>query len=236
MCCDSAHKTLPCYTGGALLHISKNAPEEFSRCAKNAMSLFSSTSPSYLILQSLDLCSDYVTGSYRRELEQTVGRTQLCKNRIGQYGWKLAGDEPCKITVCANESGLDGEALGDALRKYSVEPEYTDPQYVVLMTSPFNTEEDFLRLEKAMREIPQKETAIYRDLPVIPRSVQRMGIRQAAFSPSRRVRTEDALGKICAMTVTCCQPSVPVAVSGEEITQELIKILKRYSICQINVL
>ena len=52
ICCDSAHKTLPVLTGGAYLHISKNAPEYFRACAKHAMALFGSTSPSYLILAS----------------------------------------------------------------------------------------------------------------------------------------------------------------------------------------
>lgn len=57
MCCDSAHKTLPVLTGGAYLHIGKKAPETFAANAKSAMALFGSTSPSYLILQSLDLCN-----------------------------------------------------------------------------------------------------------------------------------------------------------------------------------
>ena len=47
---------------------------------------------------------------------------------------------------------------------------------------------------------------------------------------------EDACGLICGMTVTSCQPSVPVAVSGEEITPQVIKILKNYGIERINVL
>ncbi|MGB4661180.1 MAG: hypothetical protein WBI07_18555, partial [Mobilitalea sp.] len=61
MCCDSGHKTLPVLTGGAYLHISKEAPPSYSSNARSALSLFGSTSPSYLILQSLDLCNRYLT-------------------------------------------------------------------------------------------------------------------------------------------------------------------------------
>ncbi len=57
LCCDSAHKTLPVLTGGAYLHISRLAPEMFFREAKRAMGMFGSTSPSYLILESLDLAN-----------------------------------------------------------------------------------------------------------------------------------------------------------------------------------
>ena len=50
MCCDSAHKTLPVLTGGAYLHLSEAAAAEVGHEARQAMALFGSTSPSYLIL------------------------------------------------------------------------------------------------------------------------------------------------------------------------------------------
>ena len=60
LCCDSAHKTLPVLTGGAYLHISQNAPKLLGEHAQNALALFASTSPSYLILQSLDRANYYL--------------------------------------------------------------------------------------------------------------------------------------------------------------------------------
>lgn len=236
MCCDSAHKTLPCYTGGAMLHISPNAPSGFVDCAKNVMSLFASTSPSYLIMESLDLCAEYVTNGFSDDLKKSAARTELCKKRLREGGWNLIGGEPMKITVAAYLNGLTGDELADRLRKEKIEPEYSDPQYVVLMTSPSNSEEDFSRLESAMLKIPQPRIRLFADFPPIPKGIKRMGIRQAAFSAQRTVPVEQAEGKICAMTVTACQPSVPVAVSGEEITADVIKILKNYSIERISVI
>ena len=61
ICCDSAHKTLPVITGGGYLHIAKDDKYGFSKNVVNAMAIFGSTSPSYLILQSLDLCNRYLT-------------------------------------------------------------------------------------------------------------------------------------------------------------------------------
>ena len=235
MCCDSAHKTLPCYTGGAYLHISKSAPESFSACAKNVMSLFASTSPSYLIMESLDLCSGYLAGSYSEELKNTVSRTALCKKRLEAMGWKLFGEELCKITIASGECGITGDELGDKLRTFSIEPEYTDPDYAVLMVTPFNSEEDFLRLEEAMGKIPvDKGSPVSFD--IVPRAVTRMPIRPAAFAPSEEVSVDEAEGRICGMTVTCCQPSVPIAVSGEEITREIVILLKRYGIERVEVI
>ena len=67
ICCDSAHKTLPVLTGGAYLHISENAPDILYAEAERAMSLFASTSPSYLILQSLDIANKYMSDGYKRK-------------------------------------------------------------------------------------------------------------------------------------------------------------------------
>lgn len=234
MCCDSAHKTLPCYTGTALLHISKNAPDSFGECAKNVMSLFASTSPSYLLMESLDLCMGYISKDYRAELAETVSRTQVCKKRITRMGWALTGDEPCKITINARSGGISGDVLGDKLREHNIEPEYTDDTFAVLMVTPFNTEEDFDALEKAMGGIECGES-LDTEFDVIPETFAVMPVREAAFAPSEEVGIDKAEGRICAMTVTSCQPSVPVAVSGEVISAEVIALLKRYGIKTINV-
>ena len=63
LCCDSAHKTLPVITGGAYLHLAASVAE-WGEQAEQAMSLFASTSPSYLILQSLDGVNPYLAGEY----------------------------------------------------------------------------------------------------------------------------------------------------------------------------
>ena len=72
---DSAHKTLGALTGGAYLHISKNAPATFSKEAKDALSLFATTSPSYLILASLDLTNGYIE-TLREKLSEVIPKIQ----------------------------------------------------------------------------------------------------------------------------------------------------------------
>ncbi|MBR4331909.1 MAG: aminotransferase class V-fold PLP-dependent enzyme, partial [Clostridia bacterium] len=82
LCCDSAHKTLPVLTGGAYLHISKKAPALLREQANRAMELFASSSPSYLILQSLDKCSAV--------LSQDAGRMAAFAERICEMKEKLS--------------------------------------------------------------------------------------------------------------------------------------------------
>ena len=74
MCCDSAHKTLPVVTGGAYLHLAHDAPVQDEAAVRGALALFGSTSPSYLILQSLDAAALGCTGT---ALAESLRRAQL---------------------------------------------------------------------------------------------------------------------------------------------------------------
>ena len=108
MCCESAHKTLPVLTGGAYLHISQNAPAAYLSGARGALSLFASTSPSYLILQSLDLCNRYLAQGYREKLEACIRRVFILKEELELAGWRTGGGEPLKLTLYCRESGCTG--------------------------------------------------------------------------------------------------------------------------------
>ena len=83
MCCDSAHKTLPVVTGGAYLHLAHDAPVLNEAAVRGALALFGSTSPSYLILQSLDACNAMLAGDYPRRLEKLGIRCKRCCARCG---------------------------------------------------------------------------------------------------------------------------------------------------------
>jgi arginine/lysine/ornithine decarboxylase len=89
LCCDSAHKTLPVLTGGAYLHVSKGAPRIFYDMVTEAMSLFASTSPSYLVLQSLDLANKYMAEGYGKKLADFAERLQECKEALIKKGFSL---------------------------------------------------------------------------------------------------------------------------------------------------
>ena len=105
MCCDSAHKTLPALTGAAYLHIHKDYMKQFAPYAEQALSLFSSTSPSYLLLQSLDLCNAYLAGEYRGKLGEVVGMLGRLKDKMHRIGISVRESEPLKIVLDTAECG-----------------------------------------------------------------------------------------------------------------------------------
>lgn len=236
MCADSAHKTLPVYTGGGYLHISKNAPVGFSKAAKPIMSMFASTSPSYLIMSSLDVCAGELQGELPEKIRQCCERVDISKQKIRSALWQTGCTEPMKITVYPNSCGYTGDELADILREYKIECEYSDFSSIVFMPSPYNSEEDFERLENAFSKIPHRKILIKNDDGSVPKTKAVMTLREAAFADSEEIPVESAENRICAKAALSCQPSIPIIAGGEIFTSEIIKILKKYSIFSVNVL
>lgn len=232
ICCDSAHKTFPVLTGGAYLHISKNAPKFFVEQAKYALGLFGSTSPSYLIMASLDLCNQYLSRDYKRSLQATIELKQRYAERLELAGWNVRESDPLKLTI-AIPNGISSQKLTEKLRQHYVECEYADPDYLVFMLTPENTEADLQQIVLALGE----NASAYREkeqLPIV-RTTQMMSIREAMFAMSETVATKDALRRICRVPTVSCPPAIAIAVPGELIDESILKLFKYYGIEEVDV-
>lgn len=235
MCCDSAHKTLPVLTGGAYLHISENAPQSYCDNARRFLSIFASTSPSYLIMQSLDMCNKILSEDYCNLLQETVKRVEALKNDLESNGWSILGDEPLKLTLGCSSFGISGEAVAEALRQNCMECELSDRDIVVLMFTPFVDGAVYEKLKTVILTLKKGESRSYTN-QILCKSEQKMSIRKALFSEQETVDTELAVGRICAAPNVSCPPAVPPVMSGEAITTETVKVLKHYNINEIDVI
>ena len=238
MCCDSAHKTLPVLTGGAYLHISKGADKSFCEIAREKLSLFASTSPSYLILQSLDMCNFYLSDGYVERLSRLCDRlAQLCQS-LKDNGYNASAREPAKILIDASKSHFSGNCLAEYLRAQGIEIEFSDCDCVVMMFTPENSESDIDRVERALLDFDIKSAnhadKITPEFCVI--SQRAMSIREAIFAPSEKISVENATGRICAAPTVSCPPAVPIVVSGEVISAEHIRLFEYYGIEKISVI
>ncbi|MBE6610350.1 MAG: amino acid decarboxylase [Ruminococcaceae bacterium] len=236
MCCDSAHKTLPVLTGGAYLHISPATDERYVSGARNALSLFASTSPSYLILQSLDLCNRYLADGYKEKLSACVKRVEELKAVLNEKGFVTEPSEPLKLTVNAAKSGYTGKELAEKLRAYNIECEFADDTFLVLMISPANRIIDFDRLRQAFSELPVRTSLMSEnDTFFLDNCEQCMTVREAIFGESEMVAVENAVGRICGTPTVSCPPAIPIVVSGERISEKAVKLFKKYGIDKISV-
>lgn len=234
MCCDSAHKTLPVLTGGAYLHIGKSADELIIDKAKSALSLFASTSPSYLILQSLDKANEYLDDGYKERLSAFAQKVSSLKETLKSHGYTLVGDEPLKVTIATKAYGYEGDELSEILREKNIECEFSDPDFLVLMLSESMSESDLFNIKSALLSI-EKRDEITTPPPVLIKPQKAMSIRDAVLSLSKTVFVKDSVGKVLATANVSCPPAVPIVVSGERIDESALSAFSYYGIekCEI---
>ncbi len=225
MTADSAHKTLPALTGGAYLHL-KN-PELYT-AAKNAMGMFGSSSPSYLIMDSLDLCNQFISENKPKALSALKNVSGL-KKALCQSGYTLEKSDDMRITVNAAAYGRSGNELAQILREKGAECEMSDENYVVLLFSVSQKDEDFAKLSEIMKAIPRKPA-----LSAAPHAVLRpkkaLTPREAYFSPKKSISLSEAEGMICGGIHCPCPPCVPLIMPGEIIDSLCIEELSRYGV------
>ncbi len=223
-CCDSAHKMLPALTGAAILHCrSRQEAQELKSC----MQMFGSTSPSYLIMQSLESCTAYLETRGREDIPRSVSRAAALRQELaGKY--RFIGTEPLHLTIAA-----DGHDLAVQLRSRGIECEYEDAGFLVLLLSPVMTEGEFAALARALQECTPKPPRPAPELPAPMRQVCDM--RTAALAENVRVPLSQAKGRICGPVQVPCPPAVPIAVSGEELTAPWLTLMAHYGLKEIAV-
>lgn len=234
LCCDSAHKTLPCLTGAAYLHLSRSAPTCLEDRMESAMKLFGSTSPSWLILQSLDLANADLAGSFPDRLADAVCHMKGLDATLRSLGWKRIGEEPLKLTLAPKSFGYTGKELAARLRRRGVEPEFADPDFLTLMPSPDTPPAHWIRLSRALRSVPCRESRPELP-PPLPRPPRACGIREAVLGSRETISLDQAEGRVLADASLSCPPAVYPAVPGEVLTPEAIACFRYYGFSSCSV-
>ena len=196
--------------------------------------MFATTSPSYLILQSLDLANKLMTETMPARLAALRERTEGLKQQLTAAGWELVGDESIKLTISAKPYGYTGDELADILREHNIEPEFSDPDYLVLMLSTDTSDSAIESLEEALLSISRRP-AIQDKAPTPRPGIMGMSIRDALFALSETIPVSEAKGRILAEPGVTCPPAVPIAVCGELIDDNAIACFKYYGIDKVKV-
>ncbi|MEG1448848.1 MAG: aminotransferase class I/II-fold pyridoxal phosphate-dependent enzyme, partial [Oscillospiraceae bacterium] len=232
ICCDSLHKTLPVLTGGALLHINN---EKFIADAKRAMSLFGTTSPSYLIMLSCDLCIDYLKTCAKSDFKANILTTQRLKKIAQEKGFSIPTGitDNGRLTLILNGTGYTKETFLNHLHKNHIEPEFISDSGCVFLVSPYSSEKDIKRLEMAIlsAEIKKQSETIFS----IKHPEKALSPRKAMFSEKEIIKTQNALGRTACQVICPCPPGIPIIISGEKITADIQKLLVMYGIKELTV-
>lgn len=235
MSADSAHKTLPVLTGGSFLQIGR---AEYIQQAKAAMELFGSTSPSYLILASLDRCRDWLENGGDAMIRAAADRCRAVKSLAEGMGFLQPEGlcDPFHIAFSSGNLTAGGARSGELLRAMGVEPEYASADGIILMPSPMNSEHDYEMLRRALERLPRTRSARFgcgaRSLPR-PKTVMRL--REALLSPAEELPVDRCLGRIAAQVKCPCPPAIPVVMPGEELDSDCVAALKNFGVMNIKV-
>ena len=236
LCCDSLHKTLPALTGAALLHLAD--PADY-REAKYAMSLFGSTSPSYLIMLSAENALRALTQPQTPywELSVRVNGMKADAARLGYDVVKGFVSDPLRLALGFESLGHTPESYGKFLRSRGVEPEYLGRNVCVLMLTPQNTQAELDRLASAIAGAAKGREPLPE--PRYPRTIRLP--RQILAPGEAMVRREEELpalrcaGRVASRLVSSCPPGIPMLVPGEEITPQLAHFLQSSGVEKIFV-
>ena len=241
MSADSAHKTLPVLTGGAWLHINRR---EFAEQAKRHMAIFGSTSPSYPIMASLDLCREWLDTEGKEAFSRLSGRVgemrELCR-RGGIPVIEGGLTDPVRLTMRVSSVGISGQRAYEHFWQNGISAEYGDGDYLVLIPTAFHTPEDFERLERQISSLLSCQGGANNNsdtesaLKTPPKRAD-MSIREAAvLSGTSRIDVTQAVGRVAAETACQCPPGVPIVVPGEIIDENIKSLALKAGIFTIDV-
>ncbi len=234
MCCDSAHKTLPVLTGGGYLHLSERAKDVIPLIGR-FMEFFGSTSPSYLIMQSLDLANKYLAGEYSKELKKCILDIENLKEKLENYGWGIYPSDPLKLTIMPKRMGYSGNEIAEILAKNNGFVEYYDPDFVVIMLTPQNPYDDFEFIEKTLNSLPKKEEILPTKLPKL-NFEKVLSPFEASKKEFETVAVKDSIGRIASSPNVGCPPALAVVTAGERISAEAVEIMEYYGVEKIDII
>ncbi|MCD7856146.1 MAG: aminotransferase class V-fold PLP-dependent enzyme [Clostridiales bacterium] len=227
---QSLHKTLPALTQTGLLHICSdriNQNEVFKY-----LSIFESSSPSYLLLSSADSCIDFMHSQKGQRLfdyywamltdfRKKAKRYILDSDVIGKN--HIFDLDPSRLVI------FGGKEAAEAIREQNVELEMENVLYSVAISSVGDTQEGFDRLLKAFKAFePLTEKSIKGDLGIIKPKII-LSPKEAESRDSKRIPLKASVGRICNEAVYIYPPGVPAVNVGEEITAEVLELINAYT-------
>jgi len=242
----STHKTLPALTQAAMLHVQGTRIDRF--VLRDILGILQTSSPSYLLLASLEQALDIRAESLWNDLFEEV---QLLRQKLngplrilteqdcGSYGIKEV--DWSKILVNVSPLGISAAEAVEYLRhNFRIEPELWDEFNILFVLGLGNKPEEVRALSAALEELVKRfrsglnsakrsnaNASQRSNVPVYPSSLPpvRLSPREAWLSTKRKIAVKESLGKISAETISVYPPGIPLIACGEEITEEVLTYL-----------
>ena len=232
---NSTHKTLLSFTQSAVLNVVSDSVDLLR--LEDRLQAVESTSPSYILMASLDINADIlsahgreITGSWADAIDHFYKKAPEIRGlKVMTVPGRM---DRTKLDIDMSDAGLNGAELEELLMEYGIFSELTTGNILMCMTGAGNTVSDTERLLDALEEISEKQqksgkTAVRRTAASEKSSLWSLK-RELGAVPLQKeqVRLEDCAGRICASSIIPYPPGIPLICPGEVITEEDISYIK----------
>lgn len=241
MCAQSTHKIIGSLTQSSLLHVKGNRVDV--NRVQQVMSLLQTTSPSYILMASLDVARMQIATKGRELLDKAIDLAEYARGEINKIpGLYCFGKEvlnkkgayavdPTKITICCKDMGLTGYELDQILAdKYHIQFELSDLYNALAVGSFGDTKEKMDALISALKEVSVQYTDLSRkrngvlEIPEIPEQV--LAPREAFSSSKVPMPLSQSVGQISGEFLLAYPPGIPILCPGERITSDIVEYVE----------
>lgn len=236
----SAHKLTGSMTQSSLLLMQGRLVDH--RRVKAALNLTQTTSPSYVLLASLDVARKQMALHGRKLLDRTLALAQELRQEVKKLpGLVLLGEnveglpgcqavDPTKVTINVQRLGITGyEAEKILRRQFHLQVELSDLYNIILLVTIGDDRRTIARAKEALRGLvaSRRRHNLVRYCPPLP-DIPPVGVlpREAFYGEKRRVPLEEAAGEISAETITAYPPGIPLVCAGEYLTREVLDYIQ----------
>jgi len=251
---QSTHKTLGSFTQASMLHI-RSSLIDGGEVARH-LAILQSTSPSYLLMASLDAATGHLESAGESLIDKTVRNAYRIRKKLKAIpGIRCLGDDvegkigemavdPTKIYVSVKELGLSGYRVAETLlRDHNIQVEMSDRFNILCMFSLGNTYGDGDRLARALKDISasarglgekrapkraRKRIQGFSNIKTFPVPDVIMNPRDAWFAEKKCILLKDAAGETAGEIIAPYPPGVPLVCPGETITPEIIELIREF--------
>lgn len=238
---QSTHKTMGALTQAAMLHLREEAPAAGVAAALN---LLQTTSPSYILMASLDLARLLAEEQGRRDWGRAVARAMMARERLAQAGLPplapaavtgpaASGLDVTRLVLPTAALGSNGQAVAAALRRAGQEVELAGGDYILFIITPGDGEEKIEALLAALLSLPRPAgppagVVVSGKKLAPPAGIPEVALtpREAWLAPHRELPLKEAAGKIAAELIAPCPPGIALAVPGEVLTPAILDRLQ----------
>lgn len=229
---SSLHKTLPSLTQTAVVNVYN---EKYINGVKRYMDIFQTTSPSYVLMNSIDLCCEYIENN---PLDFGIFYEKLCDLRLVETNNLRIQytDDISKIVLSCANTDINGVELAEKFRKeYNIEPEYASERYVLFMATVGDTQEGLASLKAAIEKIDEELLSTYCE--ILKKPPVTSDITQICISNEYEAcNLSDSIGKISNEFVFAYPPGIPIIAPNEVISRNAVEYISLADKKGVNIL